>query len=316
VEELVVHYPAEPGLLGRPTSFVHAVDGVTLEIQREEIVGLVGESGCGKSTLAHAILRLVEPTSGRILFDGQDVTGLTRSQMRPLRRRMQITFQDPGGALDPRMTAGDAVAEALVIHRLGGPDRRARVGQLLGQVGLGPEMADRFPHQLSGGQRQRVSLARALAVEPELLVLDEPVAGLDVSVQAQVVNLLSELQERLKLAYLFVSHDLRVVAHLADRVAVMYLGQIVEAGPAQVLFDRPRHPYTRALLAASIAAGDEGSLVEGEPPSPVDPPPACRFHPRCPHATERCRRDMPPAYSAGEGHSASCFLLDERADQR
>ena len=311
--DLVVLHPADLGILGRPRTFVRAVDGVSLCLAQGEILGLVGESGCGKSSLARAVVGLLPVASGRIVFDGRDLAGLSAAQMRPLRRRVQMTFQDPGGALDPRMPAGEAVAEALVIHGLGGKDRRARVAELLAQVGLPAELYERYPHELSGGQRQRVSLARALAVEPQLLLLDEPLSGLDVSVQAQVVNLLADLQERLGLSYLFISHDLRVVAHLADRVAVMYLGRIAETGPADAMFKAPRHPYTQALVAASVAAFEEGSVVEGEPPSPVSPPPGCRFHPRCPKAFERCSREEPASYAVGEGHQAACFLAEPPA---
>lgn len=305
LEDVAVHFPVERGLFGRPGGAVRAVDGVTLQVGRGEIVGLVGESGCGKSTLARAAVRLVEVSSGRVLFEGQDVTRMPERALRPLRRRLQITFQDAGAALDPRLTVCTAIEEALAIHGLGGGDRRARVAGLLRQVGLGPELGERYPHELSGGQRHRVGLARALAVEPALVVLDEPLSGLDASLQAQIVNLLSELQERLGLAYLLVSHDLRVVAHLADRVAVMYLGRLVEVGPAAAVFASPAHPYTRALLAASMEAV---ATLEGEPPSPVNPPAGCRFHPRCPHAEERCRREDPAPREVGPEHQVACVL--------
>ncbi|MBI5545900.1 MAG: ABC transporter ATP-binding protein [Deltaproteobacteria bacterium] len=310
IEGLVVQYPLDSGVFAHSRGWVRAVDGVSLEIRRGEVVGLVGESGCGKSTLARALLGLVQVEAGRILFDGQDVTRLAGAPMRALRRRMQITFQDPEGALDPRMTVDEGIGEALVIHRLGGSDSSQRVGELLERVGLSVELADRFPHELSGGQRQRVGLARALAVEPELLVLDEPLGGLDVSVQAHIVNLLSELQERFRLTYLFVSHDLRAVAHLADRVAVMYLGRIVELGPVGAVFELPHHPYTRALLAASLNPGCDVGLVEGEPPSPVSPPPGCPFHPRCPESIDRCCVQAPTSIRVGEGHEASCHLCE------
>ncbi|HEY3450835.1 MAG TPA: oligopeptide/dipeptide ABC transporter ATP-binding protein [Myxococcales bacterium] len=312
VEDLAVHYPVEVGL-GRGKAVVRAVDGVSLSVEKGEVLGLVGESGCGKTTLGRALLRLVEITAGKVFFDGQDITRVKPAQLRPLRRRMQLTFQDPAGALDPRMTVGECVGEALLVHALANGARPARVEALLSQVGLGPEMVDRFAHELSGGQRQRVGIARALAVEPELLVLDEPTGGLDVSVQAQVLNLLSDLQQRLKLAYLFVSHDLRVVAHLADRVAVMYLGQVVELGPAASVYASPAHPYTRALLAASVAAGTPGAVLEGEPPSPVAPPSGCRFHPRCPLALEACRSQVPKAREMGAGHTVSCLRAGEGA---
>ena len=301
VEDLVKHYRTE-GLFAAKAPPVRAVDGVSFTVERGETLALVGESGCGKSSVGRTILRLQEPTSGRVAFDGADVFGLAREPLRALRRHMQIVFQDPYSSLNPRMTVGEAVAEGIEIHRLAPTraERAERVAALLEEVGLDASYARRYPHEFSGGQRQRIGIARALAVEPEFLVCDEPVSALDVSVQAQVINLLRDLQQRRGLAYLFIAHDLAVVRQIADRIAVMYLGRIVETGPAEALLSDPRHPYTQALLSAvpepDPAAQRTRIVLSGDPPSPSNPPPGCPFHTRCFHPLrdERCRSEVPP----------------------
>ncbi len=317
VTELAKHYPTGRGLLGRASGVVRAVDGVSFQIARGETLALVGESGCGKSTTARLVVRLIEPTAGKVRFDGQEVAG--RAALRALRRRVQVVFQDPYASLNPRLTVGEAIAEPMEVHGIGDTAARAaRVEELLGLVGLAPWQAARYPHQFSGGQRQRIGIARALAVRPELVVCDEPVSALDVSIQAQVVNLLKDLQERFGLSYLFIAHDLAVVRHMADRVAVMYLGQIVETAPKRDLFANPRHPYTRALLAA-IPHPDprrRGRVTPpgGDVPSPVNPPPGCRFHTRCPIAIDKCRVEDPPFVDYGGGHFAACWRAREVDD--
>jgi oligopeptide/dipeptide ABC transporter ATP-binding protein len=316
VRELVKHFPLRTGWFGRGGGTVRAVDGVSFTIARGETLALVGESGCGKSTTGRALLRLVEPTSGAVHFDGIDVRALAAEPLRQLRRRMQIVFQDPYGSLNPRLTVGDQVREGLVVHRLAaGAEADRRVAQLLEEVGLRPEHATRLPSEFSGGQRQRVGIARALAVEPDFVVCDEPVSALDVSVQAQVVNLLRDLQQARGLAYLFIAHDLAVVEHLADRVAVMYLGRLVEVAPRRALFATPRMPYTQALLSAipvpSPHARRARIVLEGDPPSPAAPPPGCAFHPRCfrPDRDEQCRREVPRLEEKAPGHWAACHKL-------
>lgn len=317
VRGLVCRFPAVRGAFGGVKAWVHAVDGVDLCIGRGEVLGLVGETGSGKTTLGRCIVRLVEPSAGSILFEGEDLLALRGRALRLKRRDFQIVFQDPYGSLNPRMTVEAIVGEPLLIHRLGDRrERRARVAQLLEQVGLDASCLSRYPHEFSGGQRQRIGIARALALQPKLLVLDEPVSALDVSVQAQVVNLLQDLQERLGLSYLFIAHGLQVVAHVSHRVAVMVMGKVVEEGPSEALFSRPLHPYTRALLEAvpepdpSVPAPPPA--LQGEPVSAVAPPAGCRFAPRCPLAQERCRAEAPPWREVVPGHRAAChFAGDE-----
>jgi len=317
VEGLTKHFPVRRGLLvRRQVGTVRAVDGVTFTLDRSETLALVGESGCGKSTSARMVLRLIDPTAGSVHFEGQDITALDGEAMRRLRQRMQIVFQDPFSSLNPRMTVGDILEEPLRVHHMGdAASRAARVAELLSLVGLADWHARRYPHEFSGGQRQRIGIARALAVEPALVVCDEPVSALDVSIQAQVVNLLKDLQARLGLAYLFIAHDLAVVKHMADRVAVMYLGQIVEIAGKDALFATPRHPYTRTLLAA-IPRPDphrhgERQLPGGDVPSPMNPPEGCRFHTRCPFAVERCGHEAPALRELAPGHAAACHLAEE-----
>ncbi len=309
------HVRAWRALTRMPTT-VRAVADIDLAIAPGETVGLVGESGCGKSTLGRTLLRLVEPTAGKILFEGRDVTHLTAAELRPLRRRMQMIFQDPYASLDPRMSIGTAIAEPLEIHHLGATkaDRRARVDALLTKVGLRSDTATRYPHELSGGQRQRVGIARALAVEPAFLVCDEPISALDVSIQAQIVNLLQDLQADAKLTYLFISHDLHIVRHICDRVAVMYLGRIVELATANALYAEPRHPYTQALLSAvpkiDPAARKNRVVLQGDVPSPLAPPPGCPFHPRCPVKDKppECFTKLPQLRVLSNGSQAACHV--------
>ncbi len=318
VQHLTVHFPVRSGLLGRPRGTVQAVNDVSFSIAPGETVGLVGESGCGKSTVARAIVRLAPVTAGRIVYEGREVTALRGRALRAWRRQVQMIFQDPYSSLDPRLTIGQSIGEALAIHRLArhGAERRARVEQLLRDVGLDPGHADRYPHELSGGQRQRVGIARALAVEPKLLVCDEPVSALDVSIQAQIVNLLQDLQQRCGLAYLFIAHDLAVVEHLSRRLLVMYLGRIVEAGDAREVCRAPRHPYTRALLSAVPVVDPDQKrarlILPGDVPSPMHPPAGCPFHPRCPVAEERCRTERPVLREHTPGHFTACHLVTAR----
>jgi oligopeptide transport system ATP-binding protein len=314
VRGLKKYFPIRRGFLARVEAHVRAVDGVSFWIERGRTLGLVGESGSGKSTAGRSILRLIEPTAGEIRFDGRDVRAMDAAELQALRRRAQIIFQDPFASLNPRMTVGDAIREVLSVHRLaqGGAAAR-RVRELLDLVGLLPAHANRYPHEFSGGQRQRIGIARALSVEPDFIVCDEPVSALDVSVQAQVVNLLEELQNRLGLAYLFIAHDLSVVEHVSDRVAVMYLGRIVELADAPDLVRAPKHPYTRALLSA-VPVPEPGRrrdriVLPGDVPSPIDPPPGCPFHPRCPHPLKdrECAELVPPLAEKAPGHFAACI---------
>jgi oligopeptide/dipeptide ABC transporter ATP-binding protein len=314
VRDLTKHFPIKKGLFGRVAGQVRAVDGVSFDVAPSETLALVGESGCGKSTTGRAILRLIEPTSGSVVFDGQDVLALGSADLRKLRRRMQIVFQDPFSSLNPRMSIGAIVREGLTIHELAeGSAADARVNQLLEEVGLRPEYASRYPHEFSGGQRQRVGIARALSVEPSFIVCDEPVSALDVSVQAQVVNLLQDLQRDRGLAYLFIAHDLSIVEHIANRVAVMYLGHIVELAPVDQLYGEPVMPYTQALLSA-VPAPDPGVkreriLLTGDVPSPANPPSGCVFHPRCHHPARdaACAKIVPPLEEKAPGHWAACI---------
>jgi len=317
IRGLKKYFPVRTGLLQRVTGAVKAVDGVSFDVARGETLALVGESGCGKTTTGRAILRLVEPTDGSITFDGIDVRALKGEPLRRLRRRMQIVFQDPYGSLNPRMTIGAAIREGLIVHQLAeGKAADTRVAQLLDEVGLRSEYASRYPHEFSGGQRQRVGIARALAVEPSFIVCDEPVSALDVSVQAQVVNLLRDLQRDRGLAYLFIAHDLAVVAHMADRVAVMYLGRIVELAPRKSLFATPLMPYTQALLSAVPVPDPKSArtriLLPGEPPSPAHPPSGCVFHPRCPHPLKdaECSRIVPQLEEKAPGHFVACLKVN------
>ena len=317
VRDLVKYFEVGGGLLGGPPGLVKAVDGVSFAIRRGETLGLVGEAGCGKTPTGRCILQLERPTSGQVIFEGIDLTTLGQVELRAVRRRVQVIFQDPYSSLNPRMTVGQIIAEPLGVHGIV-PERRAREARmksLLDRSGLLPAMARRYPHELSGGQRQRVGIARALAMEPSLIVCDEPVSALDVSIQAQIINLLEELQADFGLTYLFVAHDLSVVRHISDRVAVMYLGKIVEITDRKSLYDNPQHPYTKALLSAvpipdpAVEAGRERTVLGGEVPSPLNPPPGCVFHPRCPIAIDDCRLAVPELREIRPEHRVACIRV-------
>jgi oligopeptide transport system ATP-binding protein len=314
VEGLRKHFPVRRGFFQKVIGWIKAVDGVTFEIHKGKTLGLVGESGCGKSTIGRLILKLLEPDEGRIIYQDRDISGLSQNEMKPLRKEMQIIFQDPFGSLNPRMTVGQSIEEGLrTLGVKGHAERKTRVGSLLEIVGMGPDGAKFYPHEFSGGQRQRIGIARALSVEPSLIICDEPVSALDVSIQSQIINLLKKLQNKLALSYLFISHDLTVVGYLSDTVAVMYLGQIMEYAPAEELYDNPLHPYTLALLSAipSPEPDDrhEHKALAGDVPSPFNPPPGCRFQGRCPLVEDRCRKDEIDVYKVNEEHTVRCWKV-------
>jgi oligopeptide/dipeptide ABC transporter ATP-binding protein len=312
VKSVKKYFPIRKGVLQREVGRVHAVDDVTFSVQEGETLGLVGESGCGKSTLGRTIVRLLEPTDGQVVFEGRDISKLGARALRPLRREMQMIFQDPYASLNPRKRVGSIIGTPLQIHGVEKSKRRARVQELLETVGLSPEHYNRFPHEFSGGQRQRIGVARALALNPRLIVADEPVSALDVSIQSQMLNLLDDLQRDLSLTYIFIAHDLGVVRHVSNRIAVMYLGKLVELSPAEDLYQRPIMPYTEALLSAvpipdpDLAQQRERIVLEGDVPSPINPPSGCRFHPRCRYMTDICREVEPPLVDYGNGHLAAC----------
>jgi oligopeptide/dipeptide ABC transporter ATP-binding protein len=315
VRDLQKYFPVTRGIRQKTEGMLKAVDGISFDLYRGETLGLVGESGCGKTTAGRTIVRLYEPTGGTVRLHGQDIFSLSEKEMLPVRRQIQMIFQDPYSSLNPRMTVGDTITEALEIHGLAAGRRNERVGELLDMVGLGHEMAGRYPHEFSGGQRQRIGVARALAVEPQVIICDEPVSALDVSIQAQVINLLEELQEKLGLTYLFISHDLAVVRHISHRVAVMYLGKLVEVAPSDQIYDNPLHPYTEALMSAipipdpKVESQRQRIILTGDVASPIDLPPGCRFASRCPKVEDRCRQEEPAMVDVGGGHLVACHLV-------
>ncbi|HEY1014509.1 MAG TPA: dipeptide ABC transporter ATP-binding protein [Herpetosiphonaceae bacterium] len=319
IQNLKMHFPVKSnGLLRRTVGAVKAVDGISFAVKKGETLGLVGESGCGKSTTGRAILQLHRPTSGNVFFGGKDLTRLGGEELRQMRRKVQIIFQDPYASLNPRMTVGDIIGEPIRVHNLRtGKEVRTRVEELLKVVGLNPYFINRYPHEFSGGQRQRIGIARALAVEPDFIVCDEPVSALDVSIQAQIINLLEDLQAQFGLTYLFIAHNLSVVKHISDRVAVMYLGKMVELAPADELYANPMHPYTQALLSAvpipdpEVERDRKRIILQGDVPSPLNPPPACNFHTRCPMVVEKCREEEPPFIDHGGGHFSACWRAHE-----